>query len=106
MSLFNEQVTRLCVVSFGDFASTYFSEGCFHSTKPCNPPLWLHLQVAAYQKSGNKLGVLKSANESWTRIAVYVSLMALYVLGGQKVKTVGTCIWRRLDTLLALFPLY
>jgi ATP-binding cassette subfamily B (MDR/TAP) protein 10 len=53
-------------------------------------------EVLAYQKSGNKLGWLKSTNESWTRIAIYVSLMALYVLGGSKVKagqlSVGTMV--------------
>ncbi|KAL6611269.1 hypothetical protein ACP70R_039197 [Stipagrostis hirtigluma subsp. patula] len=47
-----------------------------------------------YQNSGTKLGVLKSANESLTRVVVYVSLMALYVLGGSKVNagklSVGT----------------
>ncbi|KAG0575564.1 hypothetical protein KC19_5G012700 [Ceratodon purpureus] len=42
--------------------------------------------VLAYQKSGDKLGWLKSTNESWTRVAIYISLMALYVLGGTKVK--------------------
>eukprot|EP01018_Ginkgo_biloba_P016857 Gb_40287 [translate_table: standard] len=44
-------------------------------------------QVLAYQRSGMKLGWLKSANESLTRIMVYISLMALYSLGGSKVKT-------------------
>ncbi|KAL5198673.1 hypothetical protein ABZP36_002185 [Zizania latifolia] len=48
----------------------------------------------AFQNSGTKLGVLKSANESLTRVVVYVSLMALYVLGGSKVSagklSVGT----------------
>ncbi|KAM7274304.1 hypothetical protein ACFE04_028968 [Oxalis oulophora] len=43
-------------------------------------------QVHAYQKSGIKLGTFKSVNESVTRIAVYVSLLALYYLGGSKVK--------------------
>ncbi|KAK2985080.1 hypothetical protein RJ640_022958 [Escallonia rubra] len=51
-------------------------------------------QVAAYQTSGIKLGIFKSVNESLTRVAVYVSLMALYCLGGSKVKagelSVGT----------------
>ncbi|OMO97932.1 hypothetical protein COLO4_14251 [Corchorus olitorius] len=51
-------------------------------------------QVLAYQKSGIKLGTFKSINESLTRIAVYVSLLALYCLGGSKVKagelSVGT----------------
>ncbi|XP_062186828.1 ABC transporter B family member 28 [Phragmites australis] len=50
--------------------------------------------VRVYQNSGTKLGVLKSANESLTRVVVYVSLMALYVLGGSKVNagklSVGT----------------
>ncbi|KAE9464923.1 hypothetical protein C3L33_03170, partial [Rhododendron williamsianum] len=43
-------------------------------------------QVIAYQTSGIKLGVFKSINESLTRIAVYISLLALYCLGGSKVK--------------------
>ncbi|GAV61824.1 ABC_tran domain-containing protein/ABC_membrane domain-containing protein [Cephalotus follicularis] len=51
-------------------------------------------QVLASQSSGIKLGTFKSVNESLTRIAVYVSLMALYCLGGSKVKagelSVGT----------------
>lgn len=51
-------------------------------------------QVLDYQSSGIKLGVFKSINESITRVAVYVSLMALYILGGNKVKagelSVGT----------------
>ncbi|KAG9140690.1 hypothetical protein Leryth_006878 [Lithospermum erythrorhizon] len=51
-------------------------------------------QVVDYESSGIKLGVAKSINESLTRIAVYVSLMALYCLGGSKVKagelSVGT----------------
>lgn len=40
-----------------------------------------------------KLGFFKSINESVTRVAVYVSLMALYCLGGSKVKAVSmfTC---------------
>ncbi|KAG2711242.1 hypothetical protein I3843_04G062300 [Carya illinoinensis] len=51
-------------------------------------------RVLSYQASGIKLGVFKSVNESLTRIAVYISLMALYFLGGSKVKagelSVGT----------------
>lgn len=51
-------------------------------------------QVHSYQKSGIKLGWMKSVNESLTRIMVYVSLMALYSVGGSKVKmgelSVGT----------------
>ncbi|EEF51451.1 ABC transporter B family member 28 [Ricinus communis] len=51
-------------------------------------------QVLAYQSSGIKLGTFKSVNESLTRVAVYVSLLALYSLGGSKVKagelSVGT----------------
>ncbi|KAH7537967.1 hypothetical protein FEM48_Zijuj03G0149200 [Ziziphus jujuba var. spinosa] len=43
-------------------------------------------QVLAYQSSGIKLGAFKSINESVTRVAVYVSLLALYSLGGSKVK--------------------
>ncbi|KAL6004609.1 hypothetical protein ACLOJK_005164 [Asimina triloba] len=44
--------------------------------------------VLAYQNSGIKLGTLKSANETLTRAMVYVSLLALYSLGGSKVKAV------------------
>ncbi|KAG4133601.1 hypothetical protein ERO13_D08G104800v2 [Gossypium hirsutum] len=51
-------------------------------------------QVLAYQRSGMKLGTFKSINESLTRVAVYISLLALYCLGGSKVKagelSVGT----------------
>ncbi|KAA3470499.1 ABC transporter B family member 28 isoform X1 [Gossypium australe] len=45
-------------------------------------------QVLAYQRSGIKLGTFKSINESLTRVAVYISLLALYCLGGSKVKAV------------------
>lgn len=44
-------------------------------------------EVLGYEKSGIKLGIFKSVNESVTRIAVYVSLMTLYCLGGIKVKS-------------------
>ncbi|XP_034711230.1 ABC transporter B family member 28 isoform X1 [Vitis riparia] len=51
-------------------------------------------QVMAFQSSGIKLGTFKSLNESLTRVAVYISLMSLYCLGGSKVKagelSVGT----------------
>lgn len=43
--------------------------------------------IRAYQNSGIKIGMLKSANESLTRIVVYISLLALYCLGGSKVKS-------------------
>eukprot|EP00850_Spirogloea_muscicola_P015228 SM000115S23907 [mRNA] locus=s115:109257:114629:- [translate_table: standard] len=43
-------------------------------------------QVEAYRQSGTMLSWLRSANESWTRIAVYVSLLVVYYLGGSKVK--------------------
>ncbi|KAK2653752.1 hypothetical protein Ddye_013608 [Dipteronia dyeriana] len=43
-------------------------------------------QVLAYQKSGIKLGTFKSVNESLTRVAIYISLLTLYSLGGSKVK--------------------
>lgn len=43
--------------------------------------------LLACENSGIKLGALKSANESLTRVVVYISLMALYCLGGSKVKT-------------------
>ncbi|KAL3647389.1 ABC transporter B member 28 [Castilleja foliolosa] len=53
-------------------------------------------QVLEYESSGLTLGVFKSINESITRVAVYVSLMALYCLGGSKVKAgelaVGTMV--------------
>ncbi|XP_057546689.1 ABC transporter B family member 28 isoform X1 [Amaranthus tricolor] len=53
-------------------------------------------QILAYQASGVKLGTYKSINESVTRVAVYVSLLALYILGGNKVKagelSVGTVV--------------
>ncbi|CAH2077979.1 unnamed protein product, partial [Thlaspi arvense] len=53
-------------------------------------------QILAYQRSGLKLGTFKSINESITRVAVYISLLALYGLGGSKVKTgelaVGTVV--------------
>ncbi|KAL6509487.1 ABC transporter B member 28 [Orobanche gracilis] len=53
-------------------------------------------QVLEYESSGITLGVFKSINESLTRVAVYVSLMALYCLGGSKVKAgelaVGTMV--------------
>ncbi|CAN0891648.1 ABC transporter B family member 28 [Linum grandiflorum] len=51
-------------------------------------------QVLAYRRSGIRLGMFKSLNESVTRAAVYISLIALYCLGGNKVKageiSVGT----------------
>lgn len=47
------------------------------------------VQVIEYESSGIKLGAFKSINESLTRVAVYVSLMALYCLGGSKVKAVS-----------------
>ncbi|KAK7283673.1 hypothetical protein RIF29_13366 [Crotalaria pallida] len=43
-------------------------------------------QVLSFQSSGIKLGTFKSVNESLTRTAVYISLLALYCLGGSKVK--------------------
>ena len=46
--------------------------------------------MRAYQQNGIELGWLKSANESWTRVVVYISLMAVYILGGSKVKSVST----------------
>lgn len=42
----------------------------------------------AYESSGISLGTFKSLNESLTRVAVYISLMTLYWLGGDKVKAV------------------
>ncbi|WJX71348.1 ABC transporter B member 28 [Trifolium repens] len=51
-------------------------------------------QVLSFQLSGIKLGTFKSINESLTRVAVYISLISLYCLGGSKVKagqlSVGT----------------
>lgn len=61
-------------------------------TLPCTYSNHLHgaLQVMAFQSSGIKLGTFKSLNESLTRVAVYISLMSLYCLGGSKVKAVRT----------------
>ncbi|CAH9097900.1 unnamed protein product [Cuscuta europaea] len=44
-------------------------------------------EILEYEQSGKKLGIFRSVNESVTRIAVYVSLMTLYCLGGIKVKS-------------------
>ncbi|XP_025701913.1 ABC transporter B family member 28 isoform X1 [Arachis hypogaea] len=41
-------------------------------------------QVLSFQSSGIKLGTFKSFNESMTRVAVYISLISLYCLGGNK----------------------
>ncbi|EPS68876.1 hypothetical protein M569_05888, partial [Genlisea aurea] len=53
-------------------------------------------KVLEYENAGIVLGMFKSFNESLTRVAVYVSLMALYCLGGSKVKAgelaVGTMV--------------
>lgn len=49
-----------------------------------------NFQVLEYESSGITLGIFKSINESLTRVAVYISLMALYCLGGSKVKAVRT----------------
>eukprot|EP00897_Mesotaenium_endlicherianum_P005049 jgi/Mesen1/4572/ME000232S03827 len=53
-------------------------------------------QVEASRVSGTRLGWLKSLNESWTRIAVYFSLLVVYFLGGSRVKSgqlpVGTMV--------------
>ncbi|XLU78297.1 hypothetical protein S245_001718 [Arachis hypogaea] len=46
------------------------------------------LQVLSFQSSGIKLGTFKSFNESMTRVAIYISLILLYCLGGNKVKVV------------------
>ncbi|KAI3925712.1 hypothetical protein MKX01_003271 [Papaver californicum] len=43
-------------------------------------------QILGYQTSGIKLGTYKSANEAVTRVVIYISLLALYCLGGSKVK--------------------
>lgn len=45
-------------------------------------------QVSGSRGAGERLGVAKSLNESWTRIAIYVSLFVLYVVGGAEVKSV------------------
>lgn len=50
------------------------------------------MQVLSLQESGIKLGTFKSINESITRVAVYISLLTLYCLGGSKVKAVSTTI--------------
>ncbi|GAQ86233.1 ABC transporter [Klebsormidium nitens] len=53
-------------------------------------------QVSGSRGAGERLGVAKSLNESWTRIAIYVSLFVLYVVGGAEVKAgrlpVGTMV--------------
>ena len=61
-------------------------------TLPCTYDNYLlgALQVLAFQSSGTRLGTFKSVNESLTRVAVYISLMTLYCLGGSKVKAVST----------------
>ncbi|KAK1352038.1 hypothetical protein POM88_008853 [Heracleum sosnowskyi] len=48
-------------------------------------------QVQSFQNSGINLGIFKAFNESLTRVAVYLSLMALYCLGGSKVKAKWNC---------------
>jgi hypothetical protein len=50
------------------------------------------IQVLSFQLSGIKLGTFKSINESLTRVAVYISLISLYCLGGSKVKAVSKSI--------------
>lgn len=50
------------------------------------------IQVLSFESSGIKLGTFKSINESLTRVAVYISLTALYCLGGSKVKAVRNSI--------------
>ncbi|KAJ6676177.1 ABC TRANSPORTER B FAMILY MEMBER 28 [Salix viminalis] len=55
-------------------------------------------QVLAYQRSGIKLGVFKSVNESLTRVAVYISLLTLYSLGGSKVKAIFSLVYSLLGT--------
>ncbi|KAJ6971178.1 hypothetical protein NC653_035448 [Populus alba x Populus x berolinensis] len=57
-------------------------------------------QVLAYQRSGIKLGAFKSVNESLTRVAVYISLLTLYSLGGSRVKAVSFYPLTRLSSLL------
>ncbi|RYR57362.1 hypothetical protein Ahy_A05g023101 isoform D [Arachis hypogaea] len=49
-----------------------------------------YLQVLSFQSSGIKLGTFKSFNESMTRVAVYISLISLYCLGGNKVKAISS----------------
>ncbi|KAL3342011.1 hypothetical protein AABB24_026169 [Solanum stoloniferum] len=43
-------------------------------------------QVLEFESSSIKIGTFKSFHESVTRVAIYISLMALYCLGGSKVK--------------------
>ncbi|CAM6103486.1 unnamed protein product [Calypogeia fissa] len=62
-------------------------------------------QVLAYQESGNKLGWLKAANESWTRMVIYLTLMALYILGGMKVKSGELAIGRMVSFIGYTFTL-
>lgn len=60
-------------------------------TLPCTYSNHFHgaSQVLAFQRSGIRLGTFKSVNESMTRVAVYISLLTLYFLGGSKVKSVS-----------------
>ncbi|GBG92354.1 hypothetical protein CBR_g55235 [Chara braunii] len=46
----------------------------------------LQVQLGASLKNGIKLGFLKGCNESFTRIAVYLSLIAVYTIGGMQVE--------------------
>lgn len=86
------QISYFTIVNSGGmnacYYPTYYSLTCDFGLCFC----W-DLQVNAYQDSGIKLGVFKSLNESLTRVAVYVSLLALYCLGGSKVKAVRTLSW-------------
>ncbi|XLT01357.1 hypothetical protein HN51_050708, partial [Arachis hypogaea] len=47
-------------------------------------------QVLSFLSSGIKLGTFKSFNESMTRVAIYISLISLYCLRGNKVKAVSS----------------
>ena len=81
---FFSRTRRLCTIWFVRGSTPVLQSYFIYS-----PVHFLVLQAHAYQISGTKLGVLKSANESLTRVVVYVSLMALYILGGRKVNAVS-----------------
>lgn len=87
MSLFGSQVIFQLLTSY---KSTLLNKYCFCSN--CSRIFYSNhlfdVQILSYQRSGLKLGTFKSINESITRVAVYISLLALYALGGSKVKTV------------------
>ncbi|KAL6580435.1 hypothetical protein OROMI_008459 [Orobanche minor] len=81
-------------VAFMAFFVIYFS--CYQPGKSSKKGLRCVCNIPERIWGYITLGVFKSINESLTRVAVYVSLMALYCLGGSKVKAgelaVGTMV--------------